>query len=120
MLDSTRDLVLNYELYNANNTAILNTLLADTHQVLRLAENNEWIATNIFRILEVNCRNLYQDLGSQYRNLTNNHQVLSGEISRVLVVLNRMFKAINKSFEVTGTEIINRIFESITITYQLN
>jgi hypothetical protein len=46
MLDSTRDLVLNYELYNANNTAILNTFLAGTHQILRLTENNELIPDN--------------------------------------------------------------------------
>jgi hypothetical protein len=59
MLDSTRDFVLNYELYNTNSAAILNTLLTGTLQILRLSENTEWIATNIFRIIEVNFGNLY-------------------------------------------------------------
>jgi hypothetical protein len=50
MLDSTRDLVLNNELYNANNAAAMNTLIKGTHHILRLSENIDWIKTNIFTI----------------------------------------------------------------------
>jgi hypothetical protein len=56
MLDSTRDLVLNYELYYANSMAATNTIINGVVNILRVSENTEWICTNIFRNLEVNFR----------------------------------------------------------------
>jgi prophage DNA circulation protein len=49
MLDSTRDLVLNYELFYANNLAATNTIISGVINNLRVSENAEWIYTNIFR-----------------------------------------------------------------------
>jgi hypothetical protein len=41
MLDSTRDLILNYGLFYANNTAAMNTIINETHHTLRITENIE-------------------------------------------------------------------------------
>jgi hypothetical protein len=48
----------------------------------------------------------------------NNHNIITRQVSHVFIVLNRIYKGISKTIINTGTEIINRIFESITITYQ--
>jgi molecular chaperone GrpE (heat shock protein) len=77
MLDRTRDLILNYELYHANNMAATNTIISGVVNILRVVENNEWISTNMFRILEVNFRGLYHDLASLYRDVTGNHVIIS-------------------------------------------
>jgi hypothetical protein len=118
MLDSTRDLVLNYELFYANNMAATNTIISGVVNILRVAENTEWISTNIFRILEVNFRGLFHDLASLYREVTGNHVIISRQISQVFIVLNRMYKSLKQIINNTGLNIIDRIFESITITYQ--
>jgi hypothetical protein len=109
---------LNDELFYANNTAATNTLINGTHHILRLTENTEWIYTNIFKKLEVNFRSLYHDLSILYRDLTNNQNIISRQISNVFIVLNRMYRGLNNSIIMAGANIINRIFESITITYQ--
>jgi hypothetical protein len=118
MLDSTRDLVLNYELYYANNMAATNTIISGVVNILRVTENTEWICTNIFRNLEVNFNGLYHDLASLYRDVTINHSIISRQISQSFIVLNRMYKGFKQTINETGKSIIERIFESITITYQ--
>jgi hypothetical protein len=86
--------------------------------ILRVSENTEWICTNIFRNLEINFRGLYHDLASLYRDVTGNHVIISRQISQVFIVLNRMFKGFKQIINDTGRDIIEKTFESITITYQ--
>jgi hypothetical protein len=118
MLDSTRDLVLNYEFFYANYMATRYTIINGVINILRVSENAEWICTNIFRKLEVNFNGLYHDLVTLYRDVTNNHTIISRQISQVFVVLNRMYKGIKQMVVCTGKDIMDRIFESITIAYQ--
>jgi hypothetical protein len=118
MLDSTRNLVLNYELYYANSMAATNTIISGVVNILRVSENTEWICTNIFRNLEINFRGLYHDLASLCRDVTGNHVIISRQISQVFIVLNRMYKGFKQMINGTGRDIIERTFESITITYQ--
>jgi hypothetical protein len=77
MLDSTRDLILNYELFYANSMTETNTIISGVVNILRISENTEWICTNIFRNLEINFRGLYHDLASLYRDDTGNHVIIS-------------------------------------------
>jgi hypothetical protein len=117
MLDSTRDLVLNYELFLANNTAATNTILNGVFNLLRNSENIEWVCRNIFRNIEVNFSGLYHDLGRLYDDVTANHGVISRQISNVIIILNRMYKGFREMMNTTGSSIINSIFESIQMTY---
>jgi hypothetical protein len=113
--DSTKDLVLNYEIFYVNSMAETNTLLNRTLNILRITENIEWINTNMIRNMEANFRNLYQDLIILYRDITNNQNILSNEIRNIFIILNRMYQALNNSINIAKTNIISRIFESITI-----
>jgi hypothetical protein len=73
---------------------------------------------NILRNLEVNFNGLYHDLATLYRDVTGNHTIISKQTSQVFVVLNRIYKGFKQMINGTGKDIIERIFESITITYR--
>jgi predicted acetyltransferase len=98
--------------------AATNTIISGVVNILRVTENTEWICTNIFRNLEVNFNGLYHDLAILYRDITGNHSIMSRQINQVFIVLNRMYKGFKQIINGTGKDIIERIFESISITYQ--
>jgi hypothetical protein len=66
----------------------------------------------------VNFRGLYHDLASLYREVTGNHIIISRQISQVFIVLNRMYKNLKQIINNTGLNIIDKMLESITVTYQ--
>jgi hypothetical protein len=58
-----------------------NTIISGVINILRMSANAEWICTNIFRNLGVNFNGLYHDLATLYRDVTNNHTIISRQIS---------------------------------------
>jgi hypothetical protein len=48
ILDSIRELIFNYELFNANHTAVINAILRARLHVIKTFYENNWTYMNIF------------------------------------------------------------------------
>jgi hypothetical protein len=80
VLDSVKDLVLNYEQFNANSTAVINTILNKGLRTFRIVEDNNWIDMNIFRSSEINSSQIYYDLSIEHSTIIDNQAIFQRKL----------------------------------------